>query len=534
MRSATANLQRLRQIFTLPTDQLSTLFKIEEEISQNLLGFLRNNVVASDLRPIDLEKSFADYRVPCQPIFVSEQAEFLLQKVVSPAVNTSSPKFIGHMASALPYFMLPLTKIMTALNQNLVKTETSKSFTPLERQVLAMLHHLVYQREDQFYRLFMHNSKMAIGAFCSGGTIANITALWVARNRLFASKTDSSFAGVNRTGMSAALRFYGYRDAAIVVSRLGHYSLAKASDLLGIGRDQLIAIDTDCHQRVRSKDVQTTIAKLRKQKIAIIALVGLAGSTETGSIDPLSELAKIAADNDCHFHVDGSWGGPTLFSQRHAKLLEGIANADSVTLDAHKQLYVPMGAGMVLFKDQTSLNSIEHHANYIIRENSRDLGKHTLEGSRPGMALLVHSALRIFGQQGFELLIDHGLNSAQQFAELIDQADNFELITKPQLNVLTYRFHPPDKIPADDSHHQFLNRLTTNLQRRQRERGKSFVSRTTLTISNYRAPIVVLRAVLANPLTSTTDLQEILQEQEEIGFALLNELPTDTRKGAAC
>ena len=236
------------------------------------------------------------------------------------------------------------------------------------------------------------------------------------------------------------------------------------------------------------------------------------------------DLAKIAEDNGCHFHVDGSWGGPTLFSQRHAKLLEGIADADSVTLDAHKQLYVPMGAGMVLFKDQTSLNSIEHHANYIIRENSRDLGKHTLEGSRPGMALLVHSALRIFGQQGFELLIDHGVSRAQQFAELIDQADNFELITRPQLNVLTYRFHPGTNIPVDKSNQQFLNQLTTNLQRRQRERGKSFVSRTTLTLNNYQSPIVVLRAVLANPLTSEMDLREILKEQEEIGFALLDEL----------
>lgn len=530
MKSAKANLQRLRQIFTLPADQFSTLFKIEEEISQNLLGFLRNNVVASDLRPADLERSFADHRVPRQPIFVSEQAEFLLQKVVAPAVNTSSPKFIGHMASALPYFMLPLTKIMTALNQNLVKTETSKSFTPLERQVLAMLHHLVYQHDDQFYQQFMHDNRVAIGAFCSGGTVANITALWVARNRLFAAKTsdDGLFPGVNQAGMVAALRFYGYRDAAIIVSRLGHYSLAKASDLLGIGRNQLIAIDTDARQRVRSKDLQTVIAKLRQQKIAIVALVGLAGSTETGSIDPLTDLAKIAEDNGCHFHVDGSWGGPTLFSQRHGKLLEGISCADSVTLDAHKQLYVPMGAGMVLFKDQNSLNNIEHHANYIIREKSRDLGKHTLEGSRPGMALLVHSALRIFGQQGFELLIDHGIARAQQFAELIERADNFELITKPQLNVVTYRFHPDSKIPVVNDRHQFLNQLTTNLQRQQRDRGKSFVSRTTLTLNNYQSPIVVLRAVLANPLTSELDLQEILKEQEEIGFALLDKLSKDT------
>ncbi len=130
-------------------------------------------------------------------------------------------------------------------------------------------------------------------------------------------------------------------------------------------------------------------------------------------------MAAIAREHGAHFHVDAAWGGPTLFSARWRHLLAGIELADSVTLDAHKQLYVPMGAGMALFRDPAAVRAIEHHARYIIREGSRDLGSKTLEGSRPGMAMLVHSGLRILGRRGYELLIDGGIDKARWFADEI-------------------------------------------------------------------------------------------------------------------
>ena len=135
-------------------------------------------------------------------------------------------------------------------------------------------------------------------------------------------------------------------------------------------------------------------------------------------------------------------GGPTLFSTQQRHLLRGIERADTVVLDAHKQLYVPMGAGLLLCRTATMLQDIEQQADYIVRAGSRDQGKFTLDGSRPAMALLVHSSLRIFGRQGLELLINYGIEQAKVLARLIDAAEDFELITPPQLNVLTYRFHP--------------------------------------------------------------------------------------------
>ncbi len=514
-KQATASLERLRHIFSMPLDRNASLLKIEAEISANLLEFLRHKIVAERIEPRELQKFFCDHSIPDAPLFVSEQAEFLLRTAVRHAVNTAAPKFIGHMTSPLPTFMLPLTKIMTALNQNLVKTETSKSFTPLERQVIAMLHHLIYRRPVPFYARWMHDSRVALGVLCSGGTLANITALWAARNTMLAGEDGQA---VRDIGVGTALHRHGLRGLAVLVSRLGHYSLAKAADLLGIGREGVIAVATDSRDRIDCKELQTQVRRLKARNIGIVAIVGIAGSTETGSVDPLATLADIAAEEDCHLHVDAAWGGATLFSHRHRHLLHGIARADTVTLDAHKQLYVPMGAGLLLCRTPTMLRDIEQQAAYIVRAGSRDQGKFTLDGSRPGMALLVHSALRIFGRKGFELLIDYGIAQAARFAALIAASRDFELITPPQLNVLTYRFHPAS-LPVSDAvtRTELLNRLNVSLQRKQRRRGASFVSRTTLRLPSQPLPIVVLRVVLANPLTTTAHLRAILAEQTELG-----------------
>ncbi len=461
--------------------------------------------------------------MPEKPIFVSEQAQFLLDKLVANSVHTASPSFIGHMTSALPYFMLPLSKIMIALNQNLVKTETSKAFTPLERQVLGMIHRLVYQQDGAFYRKWMHDPRHALGVMCSGGTIANLTALWVARNRAFPA--EGSFRGLHQEGLYRALKYYGHEGAAILVSRRGHYSLRKAADVLGLGRESLVAVATDDYNRIDTDALRDKCLELQRQKIKVMAICGIAGTTETGNVDPLEAMADIAREFGAHFHVDAAWGGPTLFSRTHKYKLKGIEQADSVTFDAHKQLYVPMGAGLVVFRDPELASAVEHHAQYIIRKGSRDLGSNTLEGSRPGMAMLIHSGLKILAREGYEILIDQGIDKAHRFADMIEQQPDFELVTRPELNILTYRYCPQlarqalavaDETQAERLNTS-LNRITKFLQKTQRERGKAFVSRTRLEPARYHHfPCIVFRVVLANPLTTADILRDILEEQRQL------------------
>ena len=207
MEKARATLENLYRIFTVPEAPDSTLGAIDQAISADVAGFLQNHIVALE-RPLDeIEADFSNSVIPEDPTFVSEYTGFVKEKLVAHSVHTAAPGFIGHMTSALPYFMLPLSRIMTALNQNTVKVETSKAFTPLERQVLAMLHRLVYRGDDAFYDQWIHDSQHALGAFCSGGTIANVTALWVARNRLFAPA--GAFGGIAREGLARSLRHLG-------------------------------------------------------------------------------------------------------------------------------------------------------------------------------------------------------------------------------------------------------------------------------------------------------------------------------------
>lgn len=522
-KTAQADLENLYRVFTVPEAPNSTLSKIEREISHNLVGFLQEHIVALEKDLPELEKNFSQSQIAEDPIFVSEQADFLLEKLVAHSVHTASPSFIGHMTSALPYFMLPLSKILIALNQNLVKIETSKAFTPLERQVVGMLHRLVYNYEEDFYRRWMHDQDHALGVFCSGGTIANMTALWASRNHAF--PPDGVFRGVTEEGMYRALKYYGYDGAAIVVSERGHYSLHKAADVLGLGRQDVHTVPVDSKHKVDLKALEETCRRLNRMNIKILAIVGVAGASETGSVDPLQGMAAIAQTYNTHFHVDAAWGGPTLFSRQYADLLNGIDCADSVTIDAHKQLYVPMGAGMVVFKDPACLKSIEHHALYIIRKGSKDLGSHSLEGSRSGMAMLVQSGLRIIGRKGYELLIDLGIQKARTFAGMIRMDPDFELISEPELNILTYRYNPASvqallqqaspvlRVRINRS----LNTVTRLLQKIQRSRGKSFVSRTSINVAEYDGDLVVVfRVVLANPLTTEEILREILQEQKQL------------------
>ncbi|WP_309044668.1 pyridoxal-dependent aspartate 1-decarboxylase PanP [Marinobacter sediminicola] len=522
-KTAQASVEAMYRVFTVPEAPESTLSRIDQNISRNLAGFLQEHIVAVERDLADVEKNFSDYTIPEKPVFVSEQAQFLLDKLVANSVHTASPAFIGHMTSALPYFMLPLSKIMIALNQNLVKTETSKAFTPMERQVLGMIHRLVYQEDGAFYRKWMHDPRHSLGAMCSGGTVANLTALWVARNRAFPA--EGSFRGLHQEGLFRALKYYGYEGAAIVVSRRGHYSLGKAADVLGLGRESLVAVDTDDDNRIQTDALRDKCLELQKQKIKVMAICGIAGTTETGNVDPLDAMADIAREFGAHFHVDAAWGGPTLFSRTYRHLLRGIEKADSVTFDAHKQLYVPMGVGLVVFKDPSLASAVEHHAQYIIRKGSRDLGSTTLEGSRPGMSMLIHSGLKILAREGYEILIDQGIEKAASFAEMIDAQPDFELVTRPELNILTYRYCPEnvqqalalaDPLQAEKLN-ACLNSVTKFIQKTQRERGKAFVSRTRLEPAcYYKFPCIVFRVVLANPLTTPKILADILEEQREL------------------
>jgi putative pyridoxal-dependent aspartate 1-decarboxylase len=490
---------------------------ITEEVSLKELSENFTDTIISD-HP---EKKLADV-ITC-----------LIKEIAPYAVNVASPYFVGHMTSAIPFFMVHLKTIIAALNQNVVKIETSKIVSVVEKQVIAKIHRMIYDQTESFYQAHVQNTDSTLGVFVEGGTTANLTAMWAARNAKFPAK--KGFAGIESEGIVASYQAYDVDRCVILVSRRGHYSLRKAGGILGIGNQNIIAIDTDKKNRIDLSCLKRTIARLKKEspKTCILAIVGIAGATETGSVDPLEKLATICAENNVHFHVDAAWGGPTLFSKKYKHLLKGIHLADSVTMDGHKQFYMPMSCGMLYLKNPHTLDVIAYHANYVNRMGSVDLGIKTLSGSREANSLILYSALKIMGAKGYALLIDHGIETAAAFAKEIKRRKLFELVTPPELNILTYRICPPaiqkELETADEVQrrqiNEKINTVNRRLQRIQREAGHSFVSRTTLLQNNNPDDtIVVLRSVIMNPMTTTEILNEILDEQEKIFKTQLKDL----------
>ena len=173
-----------------------------------------------------------------------------LATLVPGASHLTSPRYMGHMTAPLPAFTAELSRLLVMLNQNPMKMESSRLLSFLEREVLAKLHRLVYRQDDAFYAAQMHAKDAALGVMTSGGTIANVTALWLARNRACG---DNLF----------ALAEQGYRGAVILGSRLMHYSFDKGMDLLGLGGRSVWRLDTDEHNRLSLAALEQALQQCR-------------------------------------------------------------------------------------------------------------------------------------------------------------------------------------------------------------------------------------------------------------------------------
>lgn len=446
-----------------------------------------------------------------------DYARVIAEKVIRHSINMGSPRCLAHMSGTVSNVLRPVVETVMALNQNMVKCDASRALSQTERKTLAMLHQLVFADAETPQRPLR-------GVFTSGSSLANITALWCARNRMLGA--DAGVLGVERHGLADTLVARGIQRPVIIGSAAMHYAIDKAADLLGIGSAQVIRVDVDDRHRLDVDALCDAVSDCRRRRWKPIALVGIAGTADSGSIDPLEDMSRIAKQEGIPFHVDAAWGTPLLFSDLHRPLLRAIEMADSVTLDFHKQLSLPIGLAAVLFRDPRHAQSIAGEAPSMLHEDSDDLGKHSLEGSRNGMSLVAHAALHLIGQAGFASLIDDHIARAALFARMIEQHGEFELLLRPQTNIVLYRWLPPPlrrqphrRIAAANER---INHFNTALQTQQYEAGNSHVSRTTVRqLPAYRGlPVVALRAVIANPRTTENDLRAVLDEQCQLAASL--------------
>ena len=546
LRQVKANLDYLRKLFIMP-DSPDKFIEFGHELLEMIHDFFKEKGgIHSSISLPELSHIFNQTAIPEDPHLIKDVLSEIKEKVIAHSVKVANPYYIGHMTSAIPYFMILLEMIIAALNQNQVKIETAKASSFVERELMAWFHRLIFNRSDAFYERNAQNPRVALGNATADGTLSNLTAFLVAREKAFPPYGE--FPGVRIAGMERGLHHYGCSRGVILVSSRGHYSIQKAANLLGLGEDNVLAIPVDGNHRMDVRRLAQKVKSLRKEKgTRIVAITGIAGTTETGSVDPLDEMADLAHETSTHFHVDACWGGAALLVDEYRPLLKGIEKADSVSIDAHKLLYCPMAMGLVLFENERDLNTIKQSSQYVIRRNSVDMGRFTLEGSRPFDSLKPWAALKIMGRDGYRLLLRSARDNAITLQEILDGCGNFETLNTPELFILIYRFIPRQvkeqlvkwqserketrsgrKIKTLDRNirkvNHIVNALNIKLHKALRQDDTTFVSRTKLESTRYRPQnIVVLRSVLINPLTDGAVLKEIVDTHNRIGLSLWTE-----------
>ena len=305
------------------------------------------------------------------------------------------------------------------------------------------------------------------GTLASGGSEANLIALKCARDSV-----DRRFA---TEGLRAARG-----DLVIYASEQCHFSLERSADILGLGRNAVRKIPTDQRFHIQTAALRQAIAEDKDQGRLACCIVGIAGTTSTGVFDPLVELAEIARDIGCWFHVDAAYGGALAFSEKHKHLLRGIELADSITFDPHKWLFVPFACGATLVRDggQVLRDSFDISPAYLSNTDvDYDFYRYGQMGTRRFNSLKLWMALKFMGIRGYEEVIDRQIELTRYLADRIDELSDFERVGEVESAVCCLRFMPPSMRDADGPQ---LDQVQQELQQRIERSGEAWFTTTVL------------------------------------------------------
>ncbi|MEZ5116474.1 MAG: pyridoxal-dependent decarboxylase [Candidatus Nanopelagicales bacterium] len=335
----------------------------------------------------------------------------------------------------------------------------------------------------------------AAGSFTSGGTLSNLTALAAARERAVPSSRRDGLVGVR---------------PALYCSVEAHYSVMRAAELLGLGSASVRDIPIDPVTRGMRPDLLAEqIAADVADGVVPIAVVATAGTTLTGAVDPMLEIADVCARfGGVWMHVDGAYGLPAAATSR-APLFAGLDRADSVSVDAHKWMFVPKACSAVLVRDPVTLtDTFSHDEAYMPHEgvipNSVDM---TLEYSRPLRALKLWLAFRVHGAEEFREALERNLTQARMLYRLAAAAPDFEVLpTPPALSIVPLR-HRVEGCPDPDAHNLAL---TAALQ----DDGRVYVSPAVIDGGQW------LRPCFTNVRTTAGDVEVFLSVARELGGRL--------------
>jgi glutamate/tyrosine decarboxylase-like PLP-dependent enzyme len=406
--------------------------------------------------------------------------------------RNDSPRFFGYVCSGGSDAGALADFLASGINQNVTAWRSAPAATELERLVVDWIRQITGMPEG------------TEGLLLGGGSSANLTALAVARDAM--AGADVSQAGLITLG----------RPMTIYASDEVHMSIPRAASLLGIGREGVRIVATRPDFTIDPTELRARVREDRNEGRIPFCVVANAGSTNTGAVDPIADLADLCREERLWLHVDGAYGGFAALSPALRGRLAGIAEADSLAIDPHKWLHVPFDCGALLVRDPGALRApftevgeyarsteTGPRASFTFFERGPDL-------SRRFRALKVWMILRLHGTAGIARMIDHDAQVAASLARKIEEAPDLELLAPVPLSIVCFRYAPAG---ADEATLDRINRLI--LESLQRD---ALVYPTHAEIKGRFA----LRACILNPRTREEDADLLLAEVRRHGREALS------------
>ena len=398
---------------------------------------------------------------------------FVLDEVMTKSNIVSHPKSYSFVPGPSNYISAMADSLASGFN--IFSGGWAASPAAAQMEITAM---------NWLLKMFGFPQKKGGGIFTSGGSMANLTALVTARK----VKCGDDFS-----------------NAVIYLSDQAHSSNIKAIRVLGFRKEQIRIIPTDSEFKFSLNKLKNAIAKDRLEGLQPFCLIATAGTTNTGTVDPLSDIAKICKKEDIWFHIDGAYGGFAILADNGKQLLKGIEKADSLTVDPHKWFFQPYEIGCLLVRNHKWLKgTFTEKPEYLrdIEGNTSEINfyDHGIELTRRFRALKFYMSVKTFGMEEFRKAITYNVKLAEATETFLRKSADWEVISPATLAVINFRYNPIGNQLSEKK----LDALNQRI-------SKSVVdSQQALLVTTVLNGQVVLRMCLINPRTTLDDVKETI------------------------
>ena len=464
------------------------------EIIIGLFERLDQASVTTAKSPAEIAALFRE-SLPEEGLAIASVLDQVERDVIGNSTLCLSPRFFGYINGSGNQAAILGEMLASAVNQICAKWHFSPAASEVERQVIRWIAE------------FAGYPKEAGGCLLSGGSAANLVGLALARKRKLG--VDVANDGMYRSPI-----------ATVYVSTEGHASIEKAMALLGMGRNSLKKIRVKEDFTMDLHALKERVAEDRRNGCMPICVVGNAGTTNTGSVDRLNDLADFCQTENLWFHVDGAYGGPAAQTTVAGELFHGIDRADSVTINPHKWLYVPVEAACILVRDPEVLpDTFGVEADYLQEkkvigfnaDGPFDFKDYSPQLSRGFRALKVWMTFKAYGAKKLRAAIESNIEVMRELAELIDKSEDFERFSPVPLSVVCFQYVTGERSLRDEP--EFLDRLNRELLTALERDGRIFLSGTKI------KGRTVLRACSVNHRLERKHVKLLLEVVREVGSA---------------